>query len=192
MIGRLKGTLSEIDGNKGLIELPTGLSYEVFLTPKLLSSHEIGSKMELYTYFQVRDDAHILFGFESRNQKKLFEMLIGISGVGPKTGYGIISFAVEEELFDAVRSNDAQYFSRVPGLGKKTAMKIILELSTRLKSEFELEKMYISEDDKTVVDALVSLGFKSIEAKKVLQKLPKDLSIEDKIKEGLRLATTSK
>lgn len=186
MISKIKGSLTEIDGNKGLIETSSGLTYEIFLTPKLLSSYSLDNEVAIYTYLQVREDAHILFGFESRNQKKLFEMLIAISGVGPKTAYGVISFSEEDELYDAVRSSDVGYFSKVPGLGKKTAMKIILELSTLLKSEFEIGKMHISEDDKTVVDALISLGFKSIDAKKILQKLPKDLSIEDKIKEALK------
>jgi Holliday junction DNA helicase RuvA len=192
MIAKIKGTLSEIDGNKGLVDTPSGVTYEVFLTPKLLSASPVSSEVAIYTYLQVRDDAHVLFGFESRAQKKLFEMLIAISGVGPKTAYGVISFSGEEELYDAVRSSDVGYFSKVPGLGKKTAMKIILELSTLLKSEFEIGKMHISEDDKTVVDALISLGFKSIDAKKILQKLPKDLSIEDKIKEALRAVTSKK
>ena len=92
-----------------------------------------------------------------------------------------------DELIKAVKENESGYFTRVPGLGKKTAMKIILELSQRLQSEFKLEKMYLSDDDKTVVDALVSLGFKSNEARNILSKLPKNLSLEEKIKAGLKL-----
>lgn len=192
MIGKVKGTLTEIDGNKGLVETESGLFYEIFLTPQLLSSAAMGSSVEVYTFLQVREDAHILFGFSSKNEKKLFELLIGISGVGPKTAYGVVSFSSEDELFAAVRSNDVDFFSKVPGLGRKTAMKIILELSQKLKSEFQMEKMYMSEEDKLVVDALVSLGFKSSEAKSMLSKLPKDLSLEEKIKEGLRYASPQK
>jgi len=189
MIGKLKGILTEIEGNTGLIETTGGVSYLVFLTPILMETYQPGSPIEIYTYLQIRDDAHVLFGFQNKNQKLYFELMLGISGVGPKTAYSIISFSTEDELIQAVRDNNIDYFSRVPGLGKKTAMKIILEISQKLKSEFQMDKMYISEDDKTVVDALVSLGFKTQEARQILTKLPKDLSIEEKIREGIKLAT---
>ncbi len=97
-----------------------------------------------------------------------------------------------DELVNAVRENNMAYFAKIPGLGKKTAMKIILDLSHKLSSEFQLEKMYLSEDDKTVVDALVSLGFKANEAKKILTKIPKNLNLEEKIKEGLKIGTNKK
>lgn len=186
MIGKIKGTLNEIEGNVGLIETTSGVFYEVFLTPRLISEHIKKRDIELYTYLQVKDDDLVLFGFENLGQKGLFRMLIGVSGVGPKTAYGIISFSNEDELYDAVRANDVEFFSKVPGLGKKTAMKILLEVGSKLKSDFQLEKMYMSEDDKTVIDALVSLGFKSHEAKVILSKLPKDMSLEDKIRESLK------
>lgn len=186
MIGKIEGTLSEIEGNIGIIETTSGISYEVFLTPRLITEHIKNRKIELYTYLQVKDDDLVLFGFENLEQKKLFKMLIGVSGVGPKTAFGIISFSNESELFDAVRANDVEFFSKVPGLGKKTAMKILIEVGSKLKSDVQLEKMYMSEDDKTVIDALVSLGFKSHEAKSILSKLPKDLSLEEKIKESLK------
>lgn len=189
MIGRITGTLSEIDANVGLIETKTGVGYEVLLPPALLAKHRPGETVSVYTYLQVRDDAHILFGFQTKNEKELFKSLISISGVGPKTGFSIISFSNEEDLYSAVRQNDVEYFSKVPGLGKKTAMKIILELSQRLKADFELGKMYLSDEDKTVIDALVSLGYKSKEAKQVLSKIPKDLSVEDKIKRALKQAS---
>jgi len=192
MIAKLKGTFSEVDGNKGLIETTNGVFYEVFLTPKLLATSLPGSEIELYTHLQVREDAHILFGFSNKNEKKLFELLVAISGVGPKTAYGVISFSSDEELFAAVRSNDVDFFSKVPGLGRKTAMKIILDLSQKLKSEFQMEKMYVSDDDKLVIDALVSLGFKSQDAKKVFSKLPKDLSVEEKIQQAIRQVSNPK
>ncbi len=192
MIGKIKGKLSELDGNVGLIETAGGVSYEVNLTPTLISSHELNKSLELYTYFQVRDDAQVLFGFKTKEELSLFKMLISVSGVGPKISFTVISFSKEGELVKAIKMNDVNFFSKIPGLGKKTAMKIILELSQKLYSEFKMEKMYLTEEDKTVVDALVSLGFKSQEAKKILTKLPKDISIEEKIRQGLRLASNSK
>lgn len=192
MIGKIKGKLIELEGNVGLIETESGVSYEVNLTPTLISSHELNKSLELYTYFQVRDDAQVLFGFKTRKEQNLFKLLIFVSGVGPKIAFTVVSFSKENELIKAIKMNDVNFFSRIPGLGKKTAMKIILELSQKLQSEFKMEKMYLSEEDKTVVDALVSLGFKSQEAKKIMARLPKNLSVEEKIRQGLRLASNSK
>jgi Holliday junction DNA helicase RuvA len=95
-------------------------------------------------------------------------------------------------LISAVQTNDVAYFSKIPGLGKKTAMKIILELSQKLKSEFDMQKMNLSDEDKTVVDALMALGYKSQEAKQALSKISKGLSIEEKIKEALKNTATKK
>ncbi len=189
MIGKLKGKLIELEGNVGLIETNGGVSYEAFLTPSILSSSSLEKSIEIYTHLQVRDDAHVLFGFKTKKEKQLFILLTTVSGVGPKSAFSVISFSDEDSLMNAIKTNEVGFFSRIPGLGKKTAMKIILELSQKLKSEFQMEKMYLSEDDKTVVDALVSLGFKSLDAKQLLSKLPKNLSVEEKIREALRLTT---
>ncbi len=192
MIGKIKGKLTELDGNTGLIETSSGLSYEVFLTANALSKNKINSVLEIYTYLQIREDAHVLFGFETKNEHKLFKMLLSVPGVGPRTAFSVVSFSKEEELLLAVRENDISYFERVPGLGKKTAMKILLELSHKLNSEFELKKMYLSEKDKTVIDALVSLGFKTHEARKIFSKIPTNLTLEEKIRASLRLITPDK
>jgi len=192
MIGKIKGKLIEVDNNIGLIETSSGLSYNVFLTPSLLSTLHLPSPIEVYTYLQVREDALVLFGFESKEQSKLFMLLLTVSGVGPKTAYTVISYSEINALFAAIKENNIDYFTKIPGLGKKTAMKIILELSQKLKQEFSLEKMYLSEDDKLVIDAFISLGFKSNEAKKILQQIPKNLSVEEKIKKGLQLSNNKK
>jgi len=186
MIGKIKGRLVEIDNNVGLVETSGGVFYEVFLTPSLISQTPLTSPINLYTYLQVREDALILFGFQTKKEHEFFKLLLTVPGVGPKTAYSVISFTKIDEVYAAVKENNVDYFTRIPGLGKKTAMKIILEISQKIKSEFNLQSMYLSEDDKTVVDALVSLGYKSIEAKKLLQKIPKDLSIEEKIKHALK------
>ncbi|OGK14669.1 Holliday junction DNA helicase RuvA [Candidatus Roizmanbacteria bacterium RIFCSPHIGHO2_02_FULL_37_15] len=192
MIGKIKGELVEIDGNLGLIMTSGGVFYQVYLTPSILKNYKKKIEVEVYTYLQVREDALVLFGFESKAEYDFFKLLLGVSGVGPKTAFSIISFSRIDDITEAVKKNSTDYFSRIPGLGKKTALKIILELSEKLDAEFKLEKMYLSEDDKTVVDALVSLGFKSNEAKKILGQLPNKISIENKIKEAIRLATNPK
>lgn len=192
MIGKIKGKLTELEGNIGLLETPSGISYEINITSSIVSAAKLGQSLEIYTYLQIRDDAHVLYGFQTRNEHKLFKLLISVSGVGPRIAFTVISFTKETELLNAIKKNDINFFSKIPGLGKKTAMKIILELSQKLESEFNLAKMYLSEEDKTVVDALVSLGFKTQQAKTILQKLPKELSVEDKIREALRFVSNTK
>ncbi|OGK23339.1 Holliday junction DNA helicase RuvA [Candidatus Roizmanbacteria bacterium RIFCSPHIGHO2_02_FULL_38_11] len=189
MIGKLKGKLVEVEGNLGLIETSGGVFYQLYLTPSIIKQHKEKSEIEVYTYLQVREDALVLFGFESKKEYDFFKLLLAVSGVGPKTAFSVISFSKIDDLIKAIKENNSDYFIKIPGLGKKTAMKIILELSQKFESEFKLEKMYLSEEDKIVVDALISLGFKSIQAKKLLSQLAKNLSLEDKIKEGIKLAT---
>lgn len=192
MIGKIKGKLVELDGNLSLVETGGGVSYEIYLTSSILSSAKVDQSLEVYTYLHIREDAHILYGFQSRNEYKIFKLLISVSGVGPKSAFTVTSFTKEQELLNAIKDNNINFFSQIPGLGKKTAMKIILELSQKLDSEFQMTKMYLSEEDKTVVDALVSLGFKAQQAKTILGKISKKLSVEDKIREALRLVTTTK
>lgn len=191
MIGKIKGVLSSVEGNVGLIETPGGVSYEVYLTPNLLSK-KIGSVMDIRSYLQVRDDAFVLFGFESVDQHHFFKLLLSVSGVGPKTAFNVVSHTRVDELLQSVKENDVEYFTQVPGLGKKTAMKIILELSQKVKSEFKFSQMNMSDDDKTVVEALIALGYKTQEAKNLFSKLPKDLSIEEKINHALKLTVQKK
>lgn len=186
MIGKLKGTLSEVDGNTALIETKGGVFYKTYITPSILSSSKVKDNIEYYTYLQVREDALTLFSFETKDEQSLFDLLLTVSGVGPKTAYLVISYSKVNELIQAVKENNIDFFQEIKGLGKKTGMKIILELSQKLKQDFELKKMYLTEEDKTVVDALVALGFRSHNASSVVSKLPKNLSIENKIKEALK------
>ena len=186
MIGKIKGKLAEVDGNVGLVETTGGVYYSVFLTPALLSEKTISEVIEVYTFLQVRDDALVLFGFQTKYEYDFFKLLLSVSGVGPKTAFSVISFLKPDELFAAVKKNEVDVFTQVPGLGKKTAMKIILELSSKLKSDFDMKNMVMSDEDKTVVEALVSLGYKANEAKKIISKLPKNLTVEEKIKAALK------
>ncbi len=186
MIGKLKGQLSEVNGNVGLIETSGGVFYQCFLTPELLAHHRPPCPIVVYTYLQVRDDALVLFGFSSREEHDFFQLLLTVPGVGPKTAYGIISGAKIDEIITATKNNDTAYFTRIPGLGKKTALKIILELSQKLKTEFKLQETELSEDDKTVLEALKTLGINHQDAIKKLQSLDKVLTIEDKIKTILK------
>lgn len=189
MIGKLKGYLSEVDGNIGLIETGSGVFYQVFLQPGMLA-RPLPSPVEIYTYLQVREDALILFGFQTKGELELYKLLLLVPGVGPKSAFSISSYAPIPDIIQAIKDNNVGFFTSIPGLGKKTAMKILLELATKLSGDFKLENMYVSEDEKIAVDALISLGFKSHDAKDIIAKLPKELSVEEKIKEGIKIGTS--
>src|SRR3989344_3214585 len=111
MIGKLKGVLSEISGNIGLIETKGGVYYEVYLTPSIISKTQPKTLIEVYTYLQVREDALTLFGFQARSEYEFFKMLLSVSGVGPKTAFSVISYVPSDQLVSYVKSNDAEAFS---------------------------------------------------------------------------------
>lgn len=186
MIGKIIGTIIEVNNNVGLVQTASGICFELFLTPALITQSKLNTQVELYSYLQVRDDAFILFGFQNKDEKDFFKLLLSVPGVGPKTAFNIISYTKIEEILDATKNNKVEYFTKIPGLGKKTALKIILELSQKIKSEFIFENHYLTDDDKTAIKALVSLGYPVSEAKKSISALPKNLSLEDKIKLALK------
>lgn len=192
MIGKIKGKLIDIEGNKGLIETSSGLSYEVFLVPSIIKNNILGKNIEIFTQFIVREDSQTLYGFVDKSEINIFKMLLSISGIGPKVAYSVISFSNPDDLIKAVKNNDVDFFTRVPGLGKKTALKIVVELSGKLETGFSIAKVYMSEEDKLVLDALVSLGFKTEEAKKIMSNIPKNITVEEKIKKALQFGTTKK
>lgn len=186
MIGKIKGKLIEISGNIGLIETSSGVSYEVYLTPNIISSSNLESLIDIYTYLHVREDAMILFGFQTKKEYNIFKLLLTVSGVGPKTAFSIISFIKFDDLIHAIKNNDVDILTQVSGLGKKTAMKIILELSSKIDADFDFKNIVFSSDDKIAIDALVSLGFSLKDAKNIVSKLPKNLTIEEKITQALK------
>jgi len=192
MIGKIKGTLVEVEANVGLVETASGLSYNVYLTNSLLTSYQPPAEVEIVTYLQVREDAMVLFGFKTKQEHKLFHLLLDVPGVGPKSAFTVVSFSKADELIAAVKVNDVKYFTGIPGLGKKTALKIILELSQKFKTEFRFEEAEVSEDDKTVIEALTTLGFKVSEARSALEEIQPDLAIEEKVKKAIQILTKNK
>ena len=191
MIGKVKGTLVEVQGNVGLVETQMGIAYEILLTPRALAS-PIGTAFDIHTHLQVKEDSHTLFGFDDYSQKVLFKLLIGVSGVGPKSAFGIVSFSSATSIIAAIRDSDTAYFSRMPGVGKKTAMKIIVELSSKHKGAIDESKLFITDDTKIVLDALVSLGYPAAEARSIVNGLPSTMSVEQMITEALKQSGSAK
>ncbi|OGK16576.1 Holliday junction DNA helicase RuvA [Candidatus Roizmanbacteria bacterium RIFCSPHIGHO2_01_FULL_39_12b] len=187
MIGKIKGILTEVKGNRGYVKTTSGISYLVYLTPYFLD--KVGQNIEPYTHFQIKDDDQVLFGFENYGQYSLFQQLISVDGVGPKSAFSMVSYADFSQLMSAIESNDVYFFESIPGVGKKTASRIILDLSGKLAKQVSVDSLITNAEDVTVIEALRSLGFKEGDIKKHLKEVDKTLSLEEKIKQIIMLMT---
>ncbi len=200
MIGFLRGRVEEIYEG-GLVLDVNGVGYELLVPEQLLS--EIGGtgrELKLYTYMQLREDAVVLFGFLTRDDLAMFKILIGVSGVGPKAGLSIMSALGADELRFAVLADDAKKIAKTPGIGAKTAQKIILDLKDRLDLEDALERKLgadaltseaaAAEDGmlQDAVEALVALGYGGTEALRAVRavELTEDMDVERLLREALR------
>lgn len=179
MIGRLRGILLEVKPPEILIEVQ-GVAYE--LKAPLSTCYklpEIGTEIIVLTHLSVREDAHTLFGFADKHERSLFRSLIKVNGIGPKLALAILSSIDSHDFVRAIQENDLTRLVRLPGIGKKTAERLLIEMADKL-DEWETqvaEQMSLGDNNgKQVVDeaqaALVSLGFKPQEASKVLKQIP--------------------
>lgn len=165
-----------------------GVGYKVFMpSDGLAKLPEIGEKSRVFTHLHVREDAMDLYGFLEQADLVFFEMLISISGVGPKMALAILAIAPVKILAAAIVKGDAEFLTRISGVGRKTAEKIILELKDKIqKMGVEIEN--IETGDHEVLDALESLGYSPREAQGALQKISKDVKgIENRIREALKI-----
>ncbi|EKD86601.1 MAG: hypothetical protein ACD_37C00223G0002 [uncultured bacterium] len=187
MIGSLRGKVILKDGLHLLIDV-NGLGYRVLVSEKIWSKLKINDETFLFIYSHIRDDAFDLFGFSEVADLKLFENLISVSGVGPKTAMSIFSHTTREEIIQAVLRGDTELFTQVPRLGKKNAQKIIIELKNKLgdTSSFDLSGEKSAENDEIMI-ALKSFGFSPKEVGEAIKNLDgKEKSPEEKIKLALK------
>jgi len=188
MIGSLRGIV-ELRNDPYLLVDVSGVGYKVLVSNEVLSKVEgVGGQIKLFVHTHVRDDALELFGFSHFEDLKLFEMLIGVSGVGPKTAMGIFSSKNRPDIINAIVSSDVDFFTTVPRLGKKNAQKIIIELKNKFGSisELDLSESFVKQNNE-VVHALKSLGFSSKETEEALKNIKEEgKSTEEKIKFALK------
>ncbi len=176
MISYIKGILEDVTDDSVVLE-NNGIGYEIKITGRmLLSLPKRGSEMKIYTYLYVREDALALFGFATREELQTFQLLIAISGIGPKAGLAILSTLSVQELRFAVLSQDVKTISKTPGIGKKSAERLIIELKDKMKLEDALRweeeplEENAQEESKTEVTlALVSLGYSNADALRAIQ-----------------------
>lgn len=164
-----------------------GIAVKVFVPEPTAARFMDGSSVLLHTYLQVREDALTLYGFETEEELAVFELLLTVSGVGPKVALATLSTLSPDALRLAIANQEPAIVARVPGVGKRTAEKIVLELKDKLRAPTTgLEALArLSAADGEVIDALVALGYSVVEAQRAVQSLPKEAT---DVEERLRLA----
>jgi Holliday junction DNA helicase RuvA len=186
MIATLRGEITQIEENAIVVETG-GVGLRVFVPKPLREQMKAGEATFLFTHLVVREDDWKLYGFETQSDRDLFITLLGVDGVGPRTALAVLSTLNLDIVQRAVFGEEPDLLSRVPGVGKKTAQKIVLYLHDRLKPVSGLEKMAaMSESDSEVLAALTTLGYSVVEAQTAIQSISKDAP--DDVGQRLRLA----
>lgn len=188
MIGRLHGKLLEKKPPQILIDV-SGVGYEVDVPMSTFCNlPEVGGELTLYTHFVVREDAELLYGFATLAERAVFRALIKISGVGPKIALALLSGITVDQLKDAVDRGETGLLTKVPGIGKKTAERLVLELKDKLAGTGAATAAVPTSGARAdVAAALIALGYSEREAAAATKKLPEDCTVND----GLRLALKS-
>ena len=196
MYAYIIGILAEVNTDSIVIE-NQGIGYQLYVSLQALEElPAIGMEVKVYTYLHVREDAMVLFGFPDREDLKMFQMLLTVSGVGPKGALGILSALSGDDLRFAILSGDSKAIAKAPGIGAKTAQRVILELKDKVSLEdaFETKTAHIAGGNVTVngtvkneaIQALVALGYSSSEAMKAVSQV--EISQEHKVEDVLKLA----
>ena len=186
MIATLNGKVQEVNTDSLVIEVG-GIGVQVFVPAGLTAGSHPGEHLFLHTYLVVRQDALLLFGFDTREGREFFELLLTVNGVGPRLALAILSSLTPDAIRRAIFHEQAEIFARVPGVGKKTAQKILLQLQDKIKPDIGLERIgFGSELDTEVLEALTTLGYSVVEAQSAIQAIPKDAPQD--IETRLRLA----
>ena len=193
MISYINGVVDSIENDKLVLD-NNGIGYGIFMPITALENIGIGEELKVFTYFNVREDAMQLFGFLTREELNIFRLLIGVSGVGPKGGMSIISSCPGNNIQMAILSGDSKAISKAPGIGNKTAQKIIIELKDKLDFEEMISDIGIDVTDEIstvqsdTIDALISLGYSRTDAFNSIKKIKgaKDMDVETLLKAALK------
>lgn len=185
MIGRLRGLLVDKQLDRVVLDAG-GIGYEISVTPRDLAVlPPIGEEAVLHTHTHVREDVLALFGFATDEQRDLFRLLIGVSGVGPKVAMAILGTHSANDLRTAVVNEDADALTLVPGIGKRSAQKLLLELRPKLELP-DAETLGSGGPTAEVRQALEGLGYQASEIREALSAVPVDASVEDMLKLSLQ------
>lgn len=190
MIAHLRGKVEEKFGNSITIDV-NGVGYEMLVPMPDFESVNLGEEKKFYTYHQVRENAEELYGFLSLAAKKIFELLIGVQGVGPKAAIAILSLAEAEEVRNAIANGDVAFISKASGVGKKSAERVIVNLSDKvgIPSRYGATEVKFTTNatvNDEALDALIALGFPLKEAMSALEKVDASLPVEERVRLALK------
>lgn len=186
MIATLCGEISQIEDNAIVVEVG-GVGLRVFVPAPMRTNAKAGETIFMFTHLVVREDALTLYGFESQADRDLFNILLGVDGVGPKVALSVLSTLTVDTIQHAIFADEADLLNSVPGVGKKTAQKMALHLKDKLKPTDTFAKVAALADyDSEVLAALTALGYSVVEAQAAIQSLPKDAP--KGVEERLRMA----
>ena len=186
MIGRLHGLLVEKNPPQVMVDC-NGVGYEVSVPMSTFYNlPALGDKLTLLIHFVVREDAQLLYGFATTAEREAFRQLIKISGVGPRTALSVLSGMSVGELAQAVTLQEAGRLVKVPGIGKKTAERLLLELKGKLGADIGLPSSLVSDAQADILQALLALGYSDKEAAVSLKALPNDVGVSEGIKLALK------
>jgi Holliday junction DNA helicase RuvA len=184
MIGSLKGKII-LKTEKFLIVETNGIGYKVSVSPDTLSkAKKIDAEIFLWIHTHIREDAFDLYGFLDREELEFFEMLINVSGIGPKGALSILGITSIGTLRKAISIGDTSYLTKISGIGRKTAEKIVIELRDKIGTELEGSSLQVELD---ALEALKSLGYSAVEAREALKKVSSDTNTNTKIREALKI-----
>ena len=189
MISRLRGKAVAWDAD-GLVLDVNGVGYRLFATPAAVKKADGADEVVLETHLHVREDAMQLFGFADQDERELFEQLLSVSGVGPKVALAIVSGYSPGELRRAIVREDDALFQSIPGIGKKTAQRVVLELKEKIAPLAAVDAPHLGAGDGHIVarDALVELGYTTAEAEQRLAEIDPDLPPAERVRQALRAA----
>jgi Holliday junction DNA helicase RuvA len=186
VIASIKGIVSQVEEGSLVVEVG-GVGLLVHVPSPLSDQLAARQNVYLHTYLIVRQDALALYGFDTVEGREIFVLLLGVSGIGPRLAVTILSNMTPEAIRRAIVTEQSESFNRVPGVGKKTAQKIVFSLQDKVTKEDGFEPIAaMSEADSEVLSALLALGYSVVEAQAALQSVPKDAP--DEVEERLRLA----
>ncbi|MEX0934024.1 MAG: Holliday junction branch migration protein RuvA [Candidatus Paceibacterota bacterium] len=190
MIRNLSGTITELEENHLVLDV-NGVGYLVFVPQLILASLSLESEVSLSTHLAVRETSMELYGFSSKDELAFFEMLLGVSGVGPKSALSIVNLAPVPELISAIAAGDSVYLTKVSGVGRRSAAKIIVELKEKLEHHKEREDSK-TQDASDTLAALLALGYTIKEAREALRETNDvALNTSERIREALRYLSHS-
>ncbi len=188
MIGKIEGQVIHI-GDRFVIVNVLGVGYKLFVPKEVLDQVKKDSNLSLWVYTAVRENSIDLYGFMENEELSFFEMLLGVSGIGPRSALSILDIAPVGVLRKAIAVGDMGYLTKVSGIGRKTAEKIIVELRDKLRGfeddEFSSETI---KEEKDVIEALKSLGYSQNESREAVKAIPHEIKeINERLKEALRI-----